>query len=240
MQTFLDAEVPRSQNQRLDSFGSWREYVPAYAENSTRSSIQVGNSAHKSRIPEELHINVKADEGQRPKYIDILPLLLLNVQQPQTFACKVICSGEEHPFELRPFGGQNIIHTEFEDGELRDSLNYLMSHSHGLWKKRLSCSSYALLDLYHERHLVIALKPSLFHKDLRSKQVAEAEMGFKNTTGVRGFLSIDLHPTSEFTGLTEGVGLEPHKSSQETESNMPVPWQSQKWNFFGRLRISDD
>ncbi|OAG00224.1 uncharacterized protein CC84DRAFT_1169053 [Paraphaeosphaeria sporulosa] len=63
-------------------------------------------------------------------------------------------------------------------------------------------------------------------------------MGFKDSIRACGLLTIDLHRMDEFTGLTQ-CAVSEHESLQEDEDNINVPWQSQKWDFFGRSRTID-
>lgn len=223
MQTVLTGCGSGPQNKRLDSFGSWREYIPDYPGVSGRRILK-NDSVHITLISEELHIEVTATEDRRPKYIDILPLLLLNIQYSKHFKYKVTCEGRTHATKP-PFGcRRSIFHTEFTDEELGDSLRCILFRKNAKLTERLSRCRYALQDLYHERHLVMLFPGDQLPDAVASGKDTQAGMGLDDASS-HGLLTIDMHCLDDFTGLAETVVPE-HKSMQDEEGTEIVPWIS--------------
>lgn len=230
--TFVQKNLPKSApNQRLDSFGSWREYASAPADD--LDSNAVGVSFKQACIPQKLLINVTAEEGKRRKYIDILPLLLLNLERRNKFKCIVLCGGENHWTKLWPYrASSEILQTEFTGKALSDSLSGILFHDNAIWKEKLSACSYALFDLYHTRHLVMVFKPGEAQGVLRSKSAQQAcirAMGFGNSAIACGFLNIDMHPYNEFTGLeVDTMGQVEDVQEAEDEDEQAIEEEGQQ------------
>ncbi|KAF2438216.1 hypothetical protein P171DRAFT_437279 [Karstenula rhodostoma CBS 690.94] len=210
---------------------------------------------HTMRIPEELHISVTATEAQRPKYINILPLLLLAIQAPEHFTCKVVCGGKSLSDKPARHGVQSAFHTEFTDRDLTHSLRCLLFHNDKVWNERLRGCSYALWDMYHERHLVIVFPAGGFPGGRSSRRAAQEEMGFADSIGDCGLLTVDLHCADEFAGLvrwempeTKSLREEDEEEEEEDdedeeeeeEGEEDVPYKSQKWDFFTRPPRNDE
>lgn len=262
IQTFVDSQCSSTTTYSPSGIDSWRNYLPSRSTSPSSNHADQSGLLNNTQPPWELQISISdLEKLQRPKYTDILPLLLLQAAHPEGFKCKVIWNGLEHIGSPHPQLNRykaGILQYEFSHRVLADSLYGLLFHRNsGVWKEKLHRFDGVLVDLYHAQHMVLVFGAGLATKDLYTKEVQERyrkEMGFEEGGYTSDLWTVDFRSADDIVGLQDisnsdakDVGDEKipdsegktiSESGEETkpevdkETTPVVPWRSQKWNFF--------